>query len=1539
MFKKLKDKIEEEFKQAPLKFPVSVQQLAQVISPSPSVNSLAENNASSSLSYPTDMPNVSTDFFSIGGDDDSQDGVAKMPLTLQNVDLTATSPSNMTHGMSRSRRSSLSSVTSEASSLFPIYESGLNQNFLQSDLESEMEDGMSGQIDRVSKEQLYQTFKKVLNRYNKYKGRYTDLLKHYKELQHENFKTKNVLQESQDKALRRMAELREQCQLEQKAKAHLEESLRNDVEERDHIIDTLKTKISLLSSGEENMQLIDFGSNQEGNSEGDTHSTELNHLKSQNEDLQKEIEKLKKIKETACHLIHRYDTTINEATEDVRSDNLKQKMSELKTEIQKMKTENESLSHLLSRNIMTESTGENNLLTDLSSLEPSQEDANREKDEKDKKIDKLNNLLLKCKEKINALNAEMKAKDLIIENNNKIIKDLKEEMQNVKTREQENALSMAENKKAIHEELDAKEKQIKALTKELKTKENEFIKEKEETIKTYENKIRDLTADFNKEIKTKTEQNQLLLQDLKAKEIVSGSLDKMKNVEDSFANIMEFVKSRSATFEVFANDKTSEIESAYQKLEERFATAKKNITELVQIQHSPRKAIQEPEILKQKTEDLQWAFKSPTLEGTENFHVIEKLKSDVQNLSKKIEILEAEVEEGRKRIQVEKNEGEKWKELYDSMVKERNVLQKEIEEKLNKNTELGKALTDRNEQIKRVETEKELLQRASNEKIETESKLREYMEKYTKLEEENRTLQNDLMAKCDKLLKDLNESKEKVKSLEEEGKAKTQELEIAKRKHSGEEKKKSKEIQELKKEWENLKADTNVNQQKFTEELEKLKSESEGLRTAAAESTATKMELKKRDEEMKKLKKEMKEMEAKTKKELEALEGVRKERTQEKEVNERLKNELEALRGNLKGELKEKEEKSILVDKLTQECNLLLAEIENLKKTHSSTEKKLENELKALRERSAIQKDTVEKLESDLADCKREFTKKTQEMEELMKKSQLLTEENENLKQKQTEDRSLLSESTSDIEKIRAELEESEKTRQEMNEKVFKLTNDMNEAYGELQLKKSELESLRTSLMALQENLKEKEKSFEEEKARLVSDNENKLNVLKNEIKFINTKHEEDIGNFEENLNSEMKEANEKMEIAEKTSAELLDKLEKITNERDELRAAEEEKNLKITELQNCMMALKTELDDRFNDNEKKEEASAQKHSDEIRDIVMQYDKEIAERDEEIEALKLKLEGMEDAEDITKKHGEEIRQIVLQYDTEIAQRDDEIELLKSKFSDHEATLEQLHSTKEELKSVKVELIKKDNLLRQKETEISPEGKDSGHGSAPTEAETEMKLQTLKLEFEQLLEAEKANLTEALQTEKEEAVAVEREIWQKKLAEVTEANRKLLENRQSNTGSAEQNGRKLADGMLEEIELEPAFKATFNSSLETGTSATDILEKQLIQQAEEMKELKKQYKKEIMELKKMSSKRKSWMNSSDNQDWYYTSGGLENDTEHEYLKNILYEYMMGKEQLVLAKVLSAIVKFNDEQTHNVLEKEQQRQTLFGQLGLL
>lgn len=50
--------------------------------------------------------------------------------------------------------------------------------------------------------------------------------------------------ETQDKNIRRITELREQCTLEQEAKAHLEEALRNELEEKDHLIKTLNTKVN-----------------------------------------------------------------------------------------------------------------------------------------------------------------------------------------------------------------------------------------------------------------------------------------------------------------------------------------------------------------------------------------------------------------------------------------------------------------------------------------------------------------------------------------------------------------------------------------------------------------------------------------------------------------------------------------------------------------------------------------------------------------------------------------------------------------------------------------------------------------------------------------------------------------------------------------------------------------------------------------------------------------------------------------------------------------------------------------------------------------------------------------------------------------------------------------------------------------------------------------------------------------------------------------------------------------------------------------------
>lgn len=63
----------------------------------------------------------------------------------------------------------------------------------------------------MSKEQLYTMLSKMRARYHKYKGRYTDLAKAYRDLESENRKVKEVMQQTQDRGLRRIGELREQA--------------------------------------------------------------------------------------------------------------------------------------------------------------------------------------------------------------------------------------------------------------------------------------------------------------------------------------------------------------------------------------------------------------------------------------------------------------------------------------------------------------------------------------------------------------------------------------------------------------------------------------------------------------------------------------------------------------------------------------------------------------------------------------------------------------------------------------------------------------------------------------------------------------------------------------------------------------------------------------------------------------------------------------------------------------------------------------------------------------------------------------------------------------------------------------------------------------------------------------------------------------------------------------------------------------------------------------------------------------------------------
>ncbi|CAH2068603.1 unnamed protein product, partial [Iphiclides podalirius] len=254
MFKKFKDKLAEEVKSSPQR----IQQFAQAAQ-------AAVTSASSSIS---DITN--NDLFSIGDNDNHRGPVSavKQPSTFQEISL---AQQQSLHSASdgqdtllhydetpRQRRLSNSSFSSDTSFRLPTYESP-SMYHIQSDMDvsaSEAEEkgfGPGGvNLDRVTKEELYFAYRRTRDRWTKYKNQYADLARHYKLLERENAKARNVLVETQDKALRRISELKEQCSLEQSAKAHLERALRVEIEEKNMKIETLNTKVKFLQENKDN---------------------------------------------------------------------------------------------------------------------------------------------------------------------------------------------------------------------------------------------------------------------------------------------------------------------------------------------------------------------------------------------------------------------------------------------------------------------------------------------------------------------------------------------------------------------------------------------------------------------------------------------------------------------------------------------------------------------------------------------------------------------------------------------------------------------------------------------------------------------------------------------------------------------------------------------------------------------------------------------------------------------------------------------------------------------------------------------------------------------------------------------------------------------------------------------------------------------------------------------------------------------------------------------------------------------------------------
>ncbi|XP_043931273.1 golgin subfamily A member 4-like [Protopterus annectens] len=125
-----------------------------------------------------------------------------------------------------------------------------------SDIESEAED-LVGNQETLSREQLIHQLQRMDRSLGNYRMKYSELVTTYRTLQREKEKIQVILSQSQDKALRRIGELREELQMDQQAKKHLQEEFDAALEEKDQLISVLQTQNTLLKLRLGNEQLSD----------------------------------------------------------------------------------------------------------------------------------------------------------------------------------------------------------------------------------------------------------------------------------------------------------------------------------------------------------------------------------------------------------------------------------------------------------------------------------------------------------------------------------------------------------------------------------------------------------------------------------------------------------------------------------------------------------------------------------------------------------------------------------------------------------------------------------------------------------------------------------------------------------------------------------------------------------------------------------------------------------------------------------------------------------------------------------------------------------------------------------------------------------------------------------------------------------------------------------------------------------------------------------------------------------------------------------
>lgn len=646
MFKKLKDKLAEEVKSSPQR----IQQFAQAAQ-------AAVTSASSSI---TDITN--TDLFSIGENDSQQPRSGKAQSTpqssqqntFQDVALVQPIQSNdsldymSSHDIldnQRQRRLSNSSFASDVSFRLPSYETP-SMYHLQSDMEvsaSEAEErGFSGgnvSLDRVTKEQLYAAYRRTQERYTKYRTQYGDLARHYKLLERENAKARSVLVETQDKALRRISELREQCALEQSAKAHLEKALRIEIEEKGMKIDALNTKVQILQSNSNICSSNDQNENRTKSSEGDG-DVQLINISNDNE-----VNQINEESSAAEILIlnnkmEKMEQLLNKYKESLKSS--KEKNSQISAEIQ-----------ILTNDLETKNKEIEQLKLATAQLTESKQ-----------KIQELKNMNEELQNKINVYEfnktRELSTLELDYQKAQEEIAELRGKIEIFSKREEEYAISLAENKLSIHKELESKEAEIKSLKDNLEASKKE-IQSLNIVVNDYKNNVSLLEAERTKlshdssELnltKTKILELETQIEELSKK---CQNLEQVKGKADEGYKCLQLQMKQETAEKLAMVDRNTYLENRNSQLSEENAKKSSQIGHLESELQKREKHLKDQALEESKKDELYdeliiWKDKYAKLESEiqEERDELIKLQSEIEKLLANHELLQNQNIEFRK---------------------------------------------------------------------------------------------------------------------------------------------------------------------------------------------------------------------------------------------------------------------------------------------------------------------------------------------------------------------------------------------------------------------------------------------------------------------------------------------------------------------------------------------------------------------------------------------------------------------------------------------------------------------------------------------------------------------------------------------------------------------------------------------------------------------------------------------------------------------------------------------------------------------------